>query len=396
MSLPPKLPEYKLHKSSGRAYVRIDGRFVYLGKYGSPESRSAFASVVADVLAERPVVAPRPRAGGAAPSMTVRQLSERYNDYADGYYRRDGIPTGEADTISAAWREVVALYGEMTAEAFGPLALDDVRKRMLDRGLARSTINGAIHRIRRGFRWGAERQLLPASAYEALRTLTALKAGRSSAREPKKVAPVADEVIDATVTRLSTLVGAMVRLQRLTAMRPGEVIRIRPCDVDRTGAVWLYRPMVHKTQHHGRERVVPLGPRAQEVLRPYLNRAAEAWCFSPSEAEDTRRSILHALRLTPLSCGNRPGSNRANEPKSSPGERYTTNTYAQAIRRACERAGVEHWSPNQLRHTAATAIRRELGLDAAQVVLGHASADVTQVYAEKNLAAGIEAARRLG
>ena len=35
------------------------------------------------------------------------------------------------------------------------------------------------------------------------------------------------------------------------------------------------------------------------------------------------------------------------------------------------------WSPNRLRHSAATAIRQRFGLEAAQVPLGHASADVT-------------------
>ena len=54
------------------------------------------------------------------------------------------------------------------------------------------------------------------------------------------------------------------------------------------------------------------------------------------------------------------------------------------------------WSPNQLRHTAATVIRREFGLEAAQVVLGHSQANVTQVYAERDLAKGLEVARQIG
>ena len=54
------------------------------------------------------------------------------------------------------------------------------------------------------------------------------------------------------------------------------------------------------------------------------------------------------------------------------------------------------WSPNQLRHTAATEIRRDFGLEAAQIILGHSAADVTQVYAERDLAKGIEVAKRIG
>ena len=54
------------------------------------------------------------------------------------------------------------------------------------------------------------------------------------------------------------------------------------------------------------------------------------------------------------------------------------------------------WSPNRLRHTAATEIRRTFGLEAAQVALGHSQADVTQIYAEKDLTLAAEVARKIG
>ena len=41
--------------------------------------------------------------------------------------------------------------------------------------------------------------------------------------------------------------------------------------------------------------------------------------------------------------------------------------------------------PHQLRHNAATRLRKEFGLDVAQVVLGHKRLEVTQVYAERDL-----------
>ena len=57
----------------------------------------------------------------------------------------------------------------------------------------------------------------------------------------------------------------------------------------------------------------------------------------------------------------------------------------------------EHrWSPNQLRHTAGTAIRKRFGLEAAQVILGHASADVTQIYAERDLQKAVDIMREVG
>ena len=64
------------------------------------------------------------------------------------------------------------------------------------------------------------------------------------------------------------VVADMVRFQRLTGCRPGEVCQIRPCDVDRSGEVWEYRPESHKTEHHGLERIIYIGPKAQDVLCP--------------------------------------------------------------------------------------------------------------------------------
>jgi site-specific recombinase XerC len=54
------------------------------------------------------------------------------------------------------------------------------------------------------------------------------------------------------------------------------------------------------------------------------------------------------------------------------------------------------WSPNQLRHSAATEIRSRFGLEAAQVILGHSRADVTQVYAERDLAKAKTVVREVG
>src|SRR5215217_3150172 len=54
-------------------------------------------------------------------------------------------------------------------------------------------------------------------------------------------------------------VAAMVELQLLTGARPQEVMTLRPADVhDRGTGVWHYVPRAHKTEHHGRGRVVVL------------------------------------------------------------------------------------------------------------------------------------------
>jgi integrase len=75
---------------------------------------------------------------------------------------------------------------------------------------------------------------------------------------------------------------------------------------------------------------------------------------------------------------------------------FTDFGYAAWVRRACERAGVKPWKPGQLRHSFATEVRSRFGLEAAQVLLGHKNAKVTEVYAEATLAKAIEAARAMG
>ena len=234
--------------------------------------------------------------------------------------------------------------------------------------------------------------MIPASVHQSLKTVAGLKRGRTSAPETDDVKPVSEEHIEVVLNRVPEVVADMIRLQRFTGCRPGEATLVRPGDIDRTSDVWEYRPHSHKTEHQDKERIVMIGPRAQEVLLPYLLRADDAYCFSPQESEERRRCKMHEERQTPLNQGNIP----MHRGPSRFAERYTVDAYRRAIRRACEAAKIPIWSPNQLRHTAATDIRREFGLDAAQVILGHASADVTQVYAEadRQLAAGV--ARKLG
>jgi integrase len=211
------------------------------------------------------------------------------------------------------------------------------------------------------------------------------------------VRPVKQEHIDAIEHLVNRQVWAMVRLPLLTAARPGEIVLIRPSDLDQDGKIWTYRPSLHKTEHHGHDRAIYLGPRAQQVLKPFLQqRLPWRFCFSPQEAEEQRRAAKHASRQTPASCGNRPGTNRRAKPIHTPGARYTTASYRRAIHRACTAVGVPQWSPNQLRHNAATYLRKEFGLDAARIILGHRTPAVTEIYAEQDRDKALEIIAKIG
>ena len=191
------------------------------------------------------------------------------------------------------------------------------------------------------------------------------------------------EYVDAVKPYVSRQVWFVAQLQLLTGARGGELLKMRPCDLDTTGELWVYTLAAHKTRHFGHERLILLGPRAQIIVRPFLaGRATDAFIFSAAEAEAERRTARHSARKTPLSCGNRPGSNRRRKPRRQPADRYAPASYRRAIARACKLAGVPEWHPHQLRHTTATDIRKRFGVEAARVVLGHRSPAVTELYAE--------------
>src|SRR5882757_6192288 len=81
----------------------------------------------------------------------------------------------------------------------------------------------------------------------------------------------------------------MVQLQRLTGMRSGELCKLRTCDVDRTGSVWIYRPPSHKTAYKGHQRIIRIGPKGQNILSRWLRAdKPDAYVFSPRIAQRER------------------------------------------------------------------------------------------------------------
>jgi integrase len=229
----------------------------------------------------------------------------------------------------------------------------------------------------------------------------------------------------------------MVQLQRLTGMRPGEVCRVRACDLERgERGHWFFRPRQHKGTWRGAERVIVIGPKAQTVLKPFFALDTQAYLFSPVRVMEEFRRQQREKRTTKVQPSQVDRTKA--EPQKRPGQRYTREAYSRAIAKACERAfpppaelartkvkarrgkrwetlaewqtrlgadgwakliawrRANHWHPNQLRHSHLTEVRRRFGLEAAQVAAGHARADVTQVYAERNLALAERVASEMG
>ncbi len=325
-------PKLRHHKATGQAYVVLNGKAIYFGPWGTDEAVESYHRTLAEWHAAG-------KNHTAGEDITINELLARFWVHVEQYYvGRDGKPTSQQTILRYALRPLVKLYGNTMASEFGPRALRAVRQEMIQMGWCRKNINLSVSRVKSFFKWAVSQELLSPTVYQALATLPGLQAGRSEAREVEGVKPAPQEHVDAIEPYVSRQVWAMVQLQLLTAARPGEVVAIRPCDIDRSGKIWVYSPASHKTAHHGHERKIFIGPRGQQVLQPYLFRNAETYCFSPAEAYAQKLVKDHANRVTPLSCGNVPGSTYKENPKWRPSEQYTVSSYRQAIERGIEAA----------------------------------------------------------
>lgn len=431
------IPKYRHRSIRGRdvAVVRLRDaasgrcRDFWLGDYGSDDSQARYARLIAEWQAAGRHL-PGPRDDGNR--LTVTQLIHAYWTDISRIYGKSDL-----SVIGAALRVVRRTCGDIQAEEFGPARLRQVRQAMIDgdpgdptatppvparRPWRRQSINRQLHRVRAMFRWAASHEMLSGSQYESLKTVEPLRQGRTTAPESVKILPVEAGRVDAVLPLLPPVVADMVRLQQLTGMRPGEVCAMRAEHIDRADkACWVWQPVHHKTAHHGHSRRVFLNASAIALLRPYvLRRPADRPLFSPADSEAARRDL--------------PGDDAVR----APGDEYDVCSYRRAIWRACDQAWPlprklaprktatgrresksawkrrmrkrpaawaavlawrrEHrWNPNQLRHAYATEVAATHGLEAAALLLGHASARITDaVYAERDWKRARDVAMKMG
>ena len=138
------------------------------------------------------------------------------------------------------------------------------------------------------------------------------------------------------------LVRDLIDVQLLTGARSGELLMLTTGMIDRTGAVWRADLVDHKCVHHGQRRVLFFGPQTQLILTKYLS-------------ADPDIPLFDIIRTA----------------------------YCRAITRACEKAGIERWTPHWLRHTFCTRIREQHGIEAAQALAGHTTSEMTDHYSNR-------------
>lgn len=353
----PKAPKYTLHKPSGQARVRINGKDKYLGSHGSPESREAYDR---EILQWR-----RLHDTTGKLTTTVGQLAVAFQQHADSFYvDENGKQTGESNNFRKSLRVLVAMFRTVYCSEFGPLKLKAVRSE-LEKSSVRTQVNKSVSRIKSVFRWGVENEMVPAEIVMALDCVKGLRKGRCEAKESEPILPVPDVDFQESLKCMTRNVSTLCQLLILTGARVSEIRTMRVGDIDTSGAVWLMRPNSHKNAWRGKVRTIFIGPKAQALLMPFVADAvrADRFVFRPREE---------------------------NVP-------YTLRGLESSIRKACKRANVSHWGPGRLRHNAATMINSTFGdIDASRVVLGHSEQTTTQIYAERDLQKAAEIIKRVG
>ena len=355
--------------SRGMAVVYIHGRRIFLGpwpEHPKPPSSEVQAKYKAALVVANLSDKPQPIA-----QSTMAVLVDKITDWAADYYQ-----TAPKDlwAIAQAAQLLLAVTGKvMRVEDLGPSHIVACRDALVASGRTRQGINKSLGIIRRILRRACELGLLPPAVLTGCLVVPGLRPGRTAAPEALRREGVPDDVLEATEKHLSPQMKAMVRVQRITGMRPNELVRMTWNQIDQSGAVWMYKPTRHKCAWRGQSREILLGVKAQAILSEW--RFLDGLpVFSPKR---DRPHLLQAWQRAPKA-------------------EWLVSSYAHAVARACIAANVPRWSPQDLRKAAAQEIREEFGLEVAAAVLGH-SVEVNQRhYSTHSRKAAMEVVKKLG
>jgi len=379
----------KLCKMGNYAVVNYLRKKTVLGKWGTPEANQEYARFITKVL-NNPTDA-SPSVMGSDKGL-VSELAVRYLDHV----KTSGIDKSHYIHCNILLTDfVLPYYADLPADEFSPKCLKFVRDRMIEsKRLCRNQINNYAHRIVSMFSYGIEEELCQPLTVAMLREVRALREGATGTFDHPEREPVPDDVIRRTLPFLSPMLRAMVEIQWLTGLRPSEVCKMRVGQIDRESDsdLWFYNLSKHKTSKRISGRIIYLSEPVQKLIAPYLEgkKPTDA-VFTVEQSVNEQKAAKRAARKTKVQPSQVALAElRAANPGVIFSECYDKDSYRRAIQRAIKKANkilpadqqIEMWFPYQIRHSTATFIEETEGLDVAQSVLGHTSANTTKRYAK--------------
>lgn len=364
---PPKVINHR-----GRARVRIHGKDTYLGKFGSAEANEAYRKLLSDHQPKGDVMA-----GAVYP--TIAFLCGKFLEAKEAERGKDWK---ELIQYRYSFRAFVRLHGQRRAADFKARDLESLQIAMATGdwmseaeqqqyqaagkpiGVSRGVIRHRAGRIKTMWRWAEREGLAPEGSAAHLATARLPDLQDKRVRKTPGHAPTSRADLDRVLPLLLPPVAAMLELQWLTGMRSGEVRIMRQLDIDRSGPVWVYRPTQHKGLWRGHERAIHLGPNCKAILTSWLDGKSE-YLFPPKYRGKERHPF------------------------------YSQEHYAQAVRKACVKAGVKI-TPYGGRHSFAMRVAREHGLESARIALGQTDPGTIRHYLSVDLDHAAEIAKKVG
>lgn len=359
-------PQLRRHEASGRAFVFYGGRSHYLGPWNTAEARRAYREFVGRwESANRPRTAPATSRRPGGLGVTVAELVDEFDTWADGHYRRqDGSPTDEVRAFRVSLAPLVARHAGRSVEDILARDLREIVDGWKASKLARKTINKRLGRLKFLFRWGAgEPELVTETTAARLSMVRGLALGDGV--ETDEVQPVPLRDLAATLRALPGNLATMARVQYYSGARPGEVCRMRADEVHKTSirlggrtiksppGVWIFTPGQHKTVKRGQFVFYFLGPRCQAALLPFIEAARDGFLF-------------YARRQQVNPC-------------------YRPDHYSKEVGDRAEAAGVSRWSPGRLRHNFLTRWDAIAGIEAGSSAVSHRHLSTTAVYVQRDM-----------
>jgi integrase len=248
---------------------------------------------------------------------------------------------------------LISEYGKLNARSLTKRQLIALLDDIVDRG-APITANRTHALLKQFFDWAAAKDLIPASPMAGIE--------RPGGEErPRERVLSANEIktfwsnIDKPKNEMAAPTRLALKLLLVTAQRRGELTFAKWAHFDLKTKLWTIPVELLKTSHAKRTRpephIVPLSPLALEILEQLKGLTGEGAYVLPARADKKKDRS------------------------------YSESVLSRAVRENEDQFGIEHFTPHDLRRTAASFMTK-LGIPRLHVekVLNHSTGDIAEVY----------------